>query len=381
MSQDRPYWNMEIEPKLNTPEMRELQERKLTKRIRLLRQRAPYYTKLFRQSGVHEDKIKSFQEFRRAVPIFTKSDWRGLVQAHDGNLLEAMNQIIPVNAYDDLYLISTTNGTCAEPEPYPFTRKDSWNVYGEVMARCAWRAGVRSQDRLLHCFPLSMVITGIPSLIGNFKIGCLVIPVGAEVGTERILKPARYFRPTVIMGTPSLALYLIEKAPEVIGTRVGELGIRVFMSGGEPGAGLPEVRQRIESAYGCRLFDVGNVMGISCGHEQYQGMHYVGDDFMILELVDPETKKPLPFENGQIGDAVVTNVAGDAFGWAARRSLGDVMQVFTEPCPCGLSGFRYRVLGRVDDMLKVKGVSKMKKGVCNGEPAAALDAHHSQETG
>ena len=32
------------------------------------------------------------------------------------------------------------------------------------------------------------------------------------------------------------------------------------------------------------------------------------------------------------------------------------MQIFTEPCPCGLSGFRYRVLGRVDDMLKVKGV-------------------------
>ena len=113
MSQDRPYWNMEIEPKLNTPEMRELQELKLKKRIKLLRQRAPYYTKLFKQSGVHEDKIKSFQEFRRAVPIFTKSDWRELVQAHDGNLLEAMNQIIPVNAYEDLYLISTTNGTSA----------------------------------------------------------------------------------------------------------------------------------------------------------------------------------------------------------------------------------------------------------------------------
>jgi phenylacetate-CoA ligase len=378
VSQDRPYWNMEIEPKLNTPEMRELQELKLTKRIKLLRQRAPYYTKLFRQSGVHEDKIKSFEEFRRAVPVFTKSDWLGLVQAHDGNVLEAMNQIIPVNAYKDLYLISATNGTTGEPEPYPLTRKDAWDVYGEVLARCAWRAGVRSEDRLLHCFPLSI---GIPGLIGNFKIGCLVIPAGVEIGTARILKTARCFRPTVIMGTPSLALYLIEKAPEVIDRKVGELGIRVFMSVGEPGAGLSEVRQRIESAYGCRLFDAGADLGISCAHEEYQGMHYVGDDFMILELVDPETKKPLPFENGQIGEAVFTSVDGDAFGWAARRSLGDIMQIFTEPCPCGLTGFRYRVLGRVDDMLKVKGLSKMKKGVCNGERAAALDAHHSQETG
>ena len=164
MSQDRPYWNMEIEPKLNTPEMRELQEIKLKRRIKLLRQRAPYYTKLFKQSGVHEDKIKSFQEFRRAVPVFTKSDWRELVQAHDGNLMEAMNQIIPVNAYEDLYLISTTNGSSAEPEPYPFTRKDAWDVYGEVLARCAWRAGVRSQDRLLHCSRYPWPLPAFPVL-------------------------------------------------------------------------------------------------------------------------------------------------------------------------------------------------------------------------
>lgn len=365
MSQERPYWNMEIEPKLNTPEMRELQEIRLKKRIRLLRQRAPYYTKLFKGSRVHEDKIKSFEEFRRAIPVFTRSDWRELVQAHEGNLLEAMNQILPVNAYEDLYLIATSTGITGEPEPYPFTRKDVWDVHGEILARCAWRAGVSSRDRFLHCFALSMGITGIPNLAGNFKIGCLVIPVGAEVGTERILKTARYFRPTVLMGTPSLALYLIEKSPEVIGMKVGELGIRVFMTGGETGASLPEVRRRIESAYGCRYFDFGAGLGISCGHEKCHGMHYLGDDFVIPELVDPETKEPLSFEDGQEGEAVFTNVAGDAFGLAARRSLGDIVQISTAPCPCGSSGFPYKVTGRVDEMLKVKGIAvystKIKK--------------------
>jgi len=39
-----------------------------------------------------------------------------------------------------------------------------------------------------------------------------------------------------------------------------------------------------------------------------------------------------------------------------RQSMGDIHQVFTDPCPCGRSGFRYKVVGRSDDMLKVKGV-------------------------
>ena len=356
MNDERPYWNMEIESKFNTQEMRDLQFFKLKKKIKRLRENAPFYTRLFKKLGLDEGKIKSFDEFRRAMPIFSKDDALELLIAHGGDLLEMVNQLVPVNAHEDLYLMATTTGTTGEPRPYPFTKRDAWEVYGEVLARYAWRAGLRSRDRVLHCFALSMVIAGVPGMMGNFKIGSMVIPVGAEGGTERILKAAAFFRPTALMGTPSLALYLIEKAPEIIGKSVGDLGLRVIMSGGEPGASLPEVRRRIESAYGCKLYDVGAAMGISCDHPEYQGMHQVGDDFMILDLVDPETKEPLPFVDGQQGEAVFTGIDGDAFGLVFRGAPGDIMQVFTEPCPCGLSGFRYKVVGRVDDMLKVKGV-------------------------
>jgi phenylacetate-CoA ligase len=33
------------------------------------------------------------------------------------------------------------------------------------------------------------------------------------------------------------------------------------------------------------------------------------------------------------------------------------MQVFTEPCACGRTSFRFRILGRSDDMFIVKGVN------------------------
>ena len=58
------------------------------------------------------------------------------------------------------------------------------------------------------------------------------------------------------------------------------------------------------------------------------------------------------------GLAVFTPLKPDSSIFFAnlRFTLNDIHQVFTDPCPCGLSGFRYKIVGRTDDMLKVKGV-------------------------
>ncbi len=139
------------------------------------------------------------------------------------------------------------------------------------------------------------------------------------------------------------------------------------MCGGEPGAGIPEIKKKLESAYGAKLFDAGAGYGFSCDHPEYQGMHWTADDLAYYELVDPDTKAPIPMEHGAQGEAVFTTLEGDGMVWI-RQSLGDIHQVFTEPCPCGRSGFRYKVIGRSDDMLKVKGVMVYPshiKGVIN----------------
>jgi len=226
---------------------------------------------------------------------------------------------------------------------------------------------VRSNDRILYCFALSMVIAGVPSIIGFSKIGATMLPVGAEARSERILLMQNLFRGTVYVGTPSLAEYLVEQAPKVIGKEVGTLGFKTLLCGAEPGAGIPEVRAKLEDAYKCKIFDMGAGLGCSCDHPEYQGMHWIADDLAYYELVDPETKAPIPLEHGARGEALFTHLEGDA--WAViRQSMGDIHQVFTEPCPCGRSGFRYRVVGRADDMLKVKGVMVYPshiKGVVN----------------
>jgi phenylacetate-CoA ligase len=363
---DRPYWNMEIEPLLNTPEMENIQLEKLKRMLARLKANAPFYADMIQRSKLDPDNLSGFDEFKEKMALFDKQALRQLVADCGGDFIKTLDQIMPISV-DELDWIATTTGTTGVPTPYPMTNRDIENLWGEMMARGAWRAGIRSYDRVLFCFALSMVIAGVPTMIAMQKIGATMLPVGAEAKSERILLMQNLFKGTVYVGTPSLAEYLIEQAPNVIGKDVGALGFKALICGAEPGAGIPEVKKKLETAYGCRVFDAGAGFGFSCDHDEYQGMHWMVDDLCYYELVDPETKTPVPMEDGAKGEALFTTLEAD--GWImVRQSLGDIHQVFTEPCPCGRTGFRYKVVGRADDMLKVKGVMVYPshiKGVIN----------------
>ncbi|NPA24936.1 MAG: phenylacetate--CoA ligase [Deltaproteobacteria bacterium] len=366
MSDNRPYWNMEMEQMLNTPQMEKLQLERLRTMLARLKANAPFYAELMRNNHLEPEKLSSFAEFKEKIPLFNKQSLLELVERYEGDFLRVLDDIMPVMV-DDLDYMATTTGTTGVPTPYPMTNFDIQNLWGESMVRGAWRAGLRAEDRMLFCFALSMVVAGVTLMMGLQKLGCMAIPVGAEAKSERILLMQKLFRGTFYVGTPSLAEYLIEQSPKIIKKEVGELGLRALILGGEPGAGIPALKQKLESAYGCRIYDAGAGFGFSCDHDEYQGMHWVADDLAYYELVDPDTKEPIPLEDGARGEAVFTTLVGDGFVWM-RQSMGDIHQVFTEPCPCGRTGFRYKVVGRADDMLKVKGVMVYPshiKGVIN----------------
>lgn len=358
MSQDRPYWDMKNEPLLNTPEMKVIQYKKLKIMFKRMYANAPFFRKRFDAAGINIDnfdkKIKTLEDFSRAIPVYDKAGFREHAEACGGDLVKLMDEEIPVSV-NELIMVNSTTGTTGDPTPYPLTEKDIMDVWGEMLCRGFWRAGLRKEDRLLFCFALSMVIAGTGTLAGLMKHGCMLIPVGAESGTDRMFQMAKHFKPTAFMGTPSLASYMVDKAPEKIGKAAIEMGIKYLICGGEAGAGVPEIRNKLESGFGAKMIDVGAGYGMSCAHPEYQGMHWLADDLCIYELVDPNTREPIPLRDGARGEAVFTNIEGDGWVWM-RTSLGDIHEVTTSPCPCGQSGFRYRVVGRTDDMLKVKGV-------------------------
>jgi phenylacetate-CoA ligase len=353
MGADRKYWDMGVEPLLNTPQMRDIQWGKLQGLVASLYDAKPFWRQRMDAAAARPQDLASLDDFSRRMPIMDKAQRRQLLIDCDGDVIRAIDQSIAVPV-DDVVLMAATSGTTGEPTPYPHTERDN-ELNAEVFARMLWRMGLRSGHRIAHAFGLSMWLAGVPYVQRMQKSGVCVLPIGAEGGSERILRFARQFRADALFATPSLAEHLIEKAPAAIGMPVGELGITTILCAGEPGAGIPEVRKRIESEYGARLYDHGGGYGISCDYAEYQGMHHVADDKLIYELVDPDTNEPIPFEHGATGLAVQTSLEAEGMLWM-RETFGDIAQVFTEPCPCGMSGFRYKVIGRVDDMLKVGGL-------------------------
>jgi len=353
MQSERPYWNMEAEPFLNTPEMKALQFKKLKLMLQRLHANAPFFRKRIEGAKINIDNFKSFEEFSKSLPVYDKQGFREHVEQCGGDLIKLMNEEMAVNV-EDLILINSTTGTTGEPTPYPLTMNDINGGWGETMCRGVWRAGLREKDRVLFCFALSMYLAGTGTMLGLQRMGATIVPVGAESGTDRIIQMAKYFKPTAFMGTPSLAVYLSEKLKNAESS-AETLGLKYLFCAGEAGAGVPEIRDKIVNGYKAKLFDFGAGFGMSCDHSEYQGMHWLCDDYCIYELVDPNTREIIPLEDGARGEAVFTTVEGDGWIWL-RTSIGDIHEVTMSPCPCGKTGFRYKVVGRTDDMLKVKGV-------------------------
>jgi phenylacetate-CoA ligase len=255
--------------------------------------------------------------------------------------------------------VASTSGTTGDPTFYPFTREDI-ALQDRLWALGFASAGLEPGDTVLHAFGLSMFLAGVPVVRALERMGARPIPVGAEAGSEKLEKLVRLTRPKGLCCTPSYAEYLREKYD------VSSWGIELIFCAGEPGASLPEVRARIENAFGATVTDMmgggKGVMSVSC--RANSGLHALGQEHWIQQIVDPDTGQTLPWQDGQIGLRVITTFSWHAAPWL-RAAPGDICEVFDSPCACGLSTQRYKVVGRADDMLIIKGVKLYPAAVRN----------------
>jgi phenylacetate-CoA ligase len=192
---------------------------------------------------------------------------------------------------------------------------------------------------------------------GGFdRIGCTSIALGSA-NTEQILATIRRFLATAICCTPSHGLYINDWCQER-GIDPRTLGIRLMVTGGEPGGGEPLLRGKLAQAFSCR---VRETMGISdvaptvwAEDTDDWGMHLMARGFVHVELIDPASGEPLPFEDGARGELVYTALHRQAMPLLRFRSRDHVV-ISQRPNPTGRTGPRIRCIGRTDDMLIVRG--------------------------
>ena len=185
------------------------------------------------------------------------------------------------------------------------------------------------------------------------RLGALAIPAGGQDSATR-LAWMEALGATVLVCTPSYALHLLEVGRQR-GLDLSTFPVRITVHAGEPGAGIPEVRRRIEEGWGAKAFDHSGMSEVGAyGFEcvEQAGLH-VNESEFIAEVLDPETGQP-----AREGELVLTSL-GRA-GWPIfRYRTGDRVRLAEPPCPCGRTFARLEggILGRVDDMLIVRGIN------------------------
>lgn len=340
-----------------TPEAR---DERVRDTVAYCHERSPYYRARLDALGVEPGDIRGVEDLHRLPVLLGKEDERELQERSRAERGHPFGDHLCVDPAD-VVAVASTSGTTGTPTFYAFTHQDVATT-DELWGRALTQAGVTKESVVLQGFGLSMFLAGYPLARAVERLGAQIVPVGAEAGTERLLTVARLTRPTVLLCTPSYARYLIEKQPDTM----AELGLRTIVCAGEPGAGLPEVRDAIEHATGATVYDAlggaHGIMNASSGAHPYDGMVVLADDCSVQQLVDPDTRRPVPLpDDGRpaYGERVKTTLR-----WQAqpqlRSSVGDVYEMRRVGAET-----RIKVIGRTDDLLIVKGVKLY--------PAAARD--------
>ena len=302
----------------------------------------PYYQKKLSDAGITAEKIKTLSDIQY-IPYTEKEVMR---EEYPYGLFAApMKKIARIHA---------SSGTTGKPTVVGYTKNDI-NNWSDCVARLCAAVGVSDADTAQISFGYGLFTGALGLHYGLEKLGCAVIPVSSG-NTEKQAMILKDFEPTVLVSTPSYAMYMGEVARDM-GYSNSDIKLRVGLFGSE-GCTL-ELRSKIEQNLG--LFSTDNygmseIMGPGVSGEcmEREGLHFAEDHF-IAEIIDSYTLTPLPA--GETGELVITTITKEGIPLLRYRTK-DITRINTDVCRCGRTHSRMdKVKGRSDDMLKIRGVN------------------------
>lgn len=254
-----------------------------------------------------------------------------------------------------------TSGTTGQAMNLALSATDA-RLTAEVGGRAQAASGLGPGHRVVHCLNYQLWMGGFTDHTTLEATGATVIPFGVG-SSELLVRTIRELGITAISCTPSypaiLERVIAERFPEL---KPRDLGLELGLFGGEAGLDDPNLRARFEAVWGLKPrnanYGVSDVFCNFAGQcETQNDLHFVGLDVLHPELIDPVTKVPRPWRAGEEGELVLTHLAKECQPLIRFRT-GDLIRLTaTEKCACGRTAPRFRVIGRGDDMVVVRGLN------------------------
>jgi len=329
--------------------IRDIQWQKLQDMLKKVYQGNRFYQNSFKKHGVALEDIRNLDDITK-LPFTTKKDFQRDQEEHP---VFGTNLTEPFENYVQFH---QTTGTTGKPLKWLDT-KDSWAWRARCMAHSLAAAGVTNNDVLLLPFNFGpyTAFWGVYEAAQHLDV--LTIPTGGWT-TEQRLNSIVENQATLIIGTPTYMLRLAEAAQEE-GIDLANSAIRVLILAGEPGAMIPSVREKLEKAWGARVFEYPGLTetgtyAFMCEHDN-RALHIIESEF-IVEVLDPKTGRSVA--DGETGELVLTNL-GRTCSPAIRYRTNDLVRLEKSSCACVRTFGKLigGVLGRQDEMLIIRGVN------------------------
>jgi len=335
------FFQKDIET-MSRKELDALQLERLRHMVDYCYNNVPFYHERLKKAGVTADKIKCLSDIQY-IPFTNKSDIRDNYPF--GLFAVPQKEIVRIHA---------SSGTTGKPTVVGYTRNDI-NNWSDCVARLCVAVGVTDEDVAQISFGYGLFTGALGLHYGLEKIGCSVIPISSG-NTQKQAMILKDFGSTVLVSTPSYAMYMSEVAREM-GISNEDIKLRIGLFGSE--GCTNELRDLIEKGFG--LFSTDNygmseLMGPGVSGECHlrDGLHFAEDHF-LPEIIDPNTGTPL--SAGDTGELVITTLTKEGIPMLRYRTK-DITRLNTDTCACGRTHARMdKVKGRSDDMLKIRGVN------------------------
>lgn len=346
------YWNPKIELMLKS-DLKQLQFKRLREMISHAWKDSPFYRNLMETHDIAPDDIKTLEDFFKHFPITRREDL-------DKDQLDhppfGTRLALPL---EDTLRYHATSGTTGKPPVRAFDSERDWIWGADAWAASLYNFGIRPSD-------VVMVAFGYGSFIGFWgahyafeKIGCRVHPTGS-MDTKTRIQMILDLGITVLCCTPSYAIRMLHVAGELGVNLADKARLNMIVVAGEPGASIPSTREIIETGFNAHLGDfmgtteTAGMIASTCS-KRSEGLH-INEDRYLAEVVDPNTLKPVGY--GERGMMVVTPLIKEAMP-LLRYATNDIVHMErSDLCACGRTFdlFIGGILGRYDDMVKVRGV-------------------------
>ena len=306
-----------------------------------LPQNSDFYQMKYAQYGFDPNEVQGIEDFTK-IPFLSKEDLRDAYP-------------LKITAVDESQVvrIHSSSGTTGLPVIIPYTQDDV-DTWAEMMCRCYQTAGITNRDRIQITPGYGLWTAGIGFQLGCERLGAMAIPMGPG-NTDKQLQMMQDLEATVITATSSYCLLLAEEI-----SRRG-IGDKIKLKKGVIGSERwgEKMKDRISEELGIRLYDIYGLTeiygpGISISCDEDCGLHY-WNDYLYFEIIDPITGETVP--DGEYGELVITTLTKQGAPLIRYRTR-DITRLLPGECACGSPYPRHdRIIGRVDDMTKVKGVN------------------------